>query len=61
MKCFKTAATCQAKRVTRDRDQGRPVASKYQRLDAEKLEAAKAEFHSLEQQGIISTTYGEEE
>ena len=32
---------------------GRPVASKYRRLDAEKLAAAKAEFLSLEQQGII--------
>ena len=32
---------------------GRPVASKYWNLDAEKLAAAKAEFLSLEQQGII--------
>ena len=32
---------------------GHPVASKYQCLDAEKLAAAKAEFLSLEQQGII--------
>ena len=32
---------------------GRPVASKYRRLDAEKLAAAKAEFRSLEQQGIV--------
>ena len=32
---------------------GRPVASKYRRLDAEKLAAAKAEFISLEKQGII--------
>ena len=32
---------------------GRPVASKYWHLDAEKLAAAKAEFLSLEQQGII--------
>ena len=32
---------------------GHPVASKYRRLDAEKLAAAKAEFLSLEQLGII--------
>ena len=32
---------------------GRPVASKYRRLDADKLAAAKEEFRSLEQQGII--------
>ena len=31
----------------------RPVASKYRRLDADKLAAAKEEFRSLEQQGII--------
>ena len=32
---------------------GRPVASKYRRLDADKLAAAKEEFRSLEKQGII--------
>jgi hypothetical protein len=32
---------------------GRPVSSKYRRLDPERLAAAKAEFAELEQQGII--------
>ena len=32
---------------------GHPVASKYRRLDADKLAAAKEEFRSLEKQGII--------
>ena len=33
--------------------EGRPVRSKYRRLDPEKLEAAKAEFLDLEKQGIV--------
>jgi hypothetical protein len=33
---------------------GPPIASPFRRLDAEKLEAAKAEFAALERDGIIS-------
>ena len=32
---------------------GRPVSAKYRRLDAAKLEAAKAEFAELERQGVV--------
>jgi hypothetical protein len=32
---------------------GPPIASKFQRLDAEKLQAAKAEFEQLEREGIV--------
>jgi hypothetical protein len=32
---------------------GRPVTSRFRRLDAEKLAAAKAEFDAMEKQGII--------
>ena len=32
---------------------GRPVSSKYRRLDASKLQAAKAEFQEMESQGIV--------
>jgi hypothetical protein len=33
--------------------EGRPVSSKYRRLDPDRLAAAKAEFASLEEQGIV--------
>jgi Reverse transcriptase (RNA-dependent DNA polymerase) len=33
--------------------EGRPVASKYRRLDPERLAAARAEFDSMEKQGIV--------
>ena len=36
-----------------DTTAARPVASRYRRLDPERLAAAKAEFASLESQGII--------
>jgi hypothetical protein len=32
---------------------GRPVASKYRRLDPERLAAAKEEFAALEKQGVV--------
>jgi hypothetical protein len=32
---------------------GPPITSKFRRLDAEKLQAAKAEFEQLEREGIV--------
>jgi hypothetical protein len=48
---------------------GPPIASKFQRLDAEKLQTAKAEFEQLEREGIVQrstspynpSAYGDEE
>jgi transposase InsO family protein len=50
---FHPQANCMVERCHYISTKGPPIASKFRRLDTEKLQAAKAEFEQLEREGIM--------